>query len=221
MKVFALRVVMLSWMLPVLVLLFTTEVTSEFSSPATPLVTVATPSPKIAVSVPTIRSSPSAHADVQVQQVRTHKPLGVPTSVSIVRIGVEASIVPTGLDPDGLLVPPHKLVAWYNEPGWPSPGYPGASVLAGHINDTFLGLPKARVGDRIDVLYSTGDKVTFIITDIVSVSKRDLPTATIWSHPTQPVLRLITCDPGSSLLPRGDKFGYYANNIVVYADKLL
>lgn len=208
-------------MLPVLILLFTTEVTSEFSSPAIPLVTVATPSLKIAVSVPTIRSSPSAHADAQVQQVRTHNPLGVPASVSITRIGLEASIVPTGLDPNGLLIPPHKQVAWYNEPGWPSPGYPGASVLAGHINDTFLGLPQARIGDRIDVLYSTGDKVTFIITDIVSVSKRDLPTATIWSHPTRPVLRLITCDPGSSLLPRGDKFGYYANNIVVYADKLL
>ncbi len=84
------------------------------------------------------------------------RPQGTPKRVIVTAPGdavlVDAPLVATGLDDKGVLAPPAGVAGWYDEKGWPKPGYPGASILAGHINtratgpDTFAKLPTVRPG---------------------------------------------------------------------------
>lgn len=105
--------------------------------------------------------------------------------------------------------------------GWPKPGWPGASILAGHINsaalglDTFAKIIDARPGDRIEVRYDSGDQVSFTVTKSAAESKVDVPgDKSIWDAGNpRPLLRLITCDPGTPL-----QGGHYEGNWVVWAD---
>jgi len=134
---------------------------------------------------------------------------------------VDATLVPTRLD-DGVLAPPFGVAGWYAEKGWAKPGWPGASILAGHVNqrsprlvpDTFARLPQVRSGDRITVVYSSGESVTFRATASRALSKKAVPKDdSIWdAHNPEPVLRLITCDPETPV-----QGGHYKGNWVVWA----
>ncbi|WP_404382114.1 class F sortase [Knoellia locipacati] len=138
------------------------------------------------------------------------------------RVLVDAELVPDRLDADGVLAPPFGVAGWYAEKGWPKPGWPGASILAGHINrrspsvqlDTFGRLTEVRAGDRITVVYSSGQSVTFVATRSKALSKRAVPRDdSIWDAANpEPVLRLITCDPTTPV-----KGGHYEGNWVVWA----
>ena len=75
---------------------------------------------------------------------------------------VDAEVIATDLKADGSLEPPFGVVGWYSEPGWPRPGFAGASILTGHINSRSLGpdtvarLIQVRPGDRAEVTYDSG-----------------------------------------------------------------
>jgi hypothetical protein len=133
---------------------------------------------------------------------------------------VDAKIVPSGLDDSGILAPPAGVVGWYDEPGWPKPGFPGAAILAGHINtrrygpDTFARLPEVRPGALVRVRYSSGDEVEFVVTKSAAVPKQQTPQDdSIWDAGNpRPLLRLITCDPTTPV-----KGGHYVGNWVVWA----
>ncbi len=154
------------------------------------------------------------------------RPKGEPKRVVVVstsgRTLVDAALVPDRLDSKGVLAPPFGVAGWYAEDGWPKPGWPGASILAGHINrrspsvqlDTFGHLTKVRAGDRITVVYSSGQSVTFAATRSKALSKKAVPRDdSIWdSDNPRPVLRLITCDPTTPV-----KGGHYEGNWVVWA----
>lgn len=156
----------------------------------------------------------------------TLKPKGSPERVVVVstsgRVLVDANLVPDKLDKDGVLAPPFGVAGWYAETGWAKPGWPGASILAGHINrrspslrlDTFGHLPKVRPGDRITVVYSSTQTVTFSATKSKALPKTAVPRDdTIWDADNpRPVLRLITCDPTTPV-----KGGHYQGNWVVWA----
>ena len=156
----------------------------------------------------------------------TVEPAGQPERVVVVstsgRTLVDARLVPDRLDADGVLAPPFGVAGWYAEKGWAKPGWPGASILAGHINrrsptvqlDTFGHLTKVRPGDTITVVYTSGSSVSFTATKSKAVSKKDVPRDdSIWdSGNPKPVLRLITCDPTTPV--RG---GHYQGNWVVWA----
>lgn len=171
------------------------------SSSATPSVTVTPPPPTAS----------------------TH-PRGAPERVVVTTSDdvalVDAPLVPTGLDDRGILAPPPGLAGWYDEKGWPRPGFPGASILAGHINtrahgpDTFARLPQVRPGARVRVIYSSGDAAEFVVTRSAAMSKKQVPQDdSIWdSGNPLPLLRLITCDPTTPV-----KGGHYLGNWVVWA----
>ncbi|HZB66078.1 MAG TPA: class F sortase [Ornithinibacter sp.] len=133
---------------------------------------------------------------------------------------VNAALVPTGLDTHGILAPPPGVAGWYDERGWPKPGFPGASILAGHINtrrngpDTFAHLPQVRAGAVVTVRYSSGDEVDFVVTRSAPVPKTQVPKDdSIWDAANRrPLLRLITCDPTTPV-----KGGHYVGNWVVWA----
>ena len=133
---------------------------------------------------------------------------------------VDAALVRTGLDDQGVLAPAPGVAGWYDEAGWPKPGFPGASILAGHINtrrngpDTFAHLPEVRPGAVVTVRYSSGDEVDFVVTRSKAVPKTQTPKDdSIWDAGNpRPLLRLITCDPTTPV-----KGGHYVGNWVVWA----
>lgn len=133
---------------------------------------------------------------------------------------VDAPLVRTRLDNQGVLAPPAGVVGWYAERGWPQPGFPGAAILVGHINtrrkgpDTFARLPTVRAGAVVTVRYSSGDEVDFVVVRSEAVPKTQTPKDnSIWDAENRlPLLRLITCDPTTPI--RG---GHYVGNWVVWA----
>jgi hypothetical protein len=149
------------------------------------------------------------------------EPTGQPSRVAVPNRGIDAPLEPIVLQPDHTLVPDFGIAGWYAQPGWDIlPGFPGPSVLAGHIDnrqglDTFGYLPEVRPGDLVRVSYTSGEIVTFRVTATERIQKADLPTDTIWTHDTRPVLRLITCFPDAKTF----KHGHYRDNYVVWADE--
>src|SRR5438105_7503549 len=88
---------------------------------------------------------------------RSHWGDGAPRRVVIPAIGVNSSLVPLGLNPDGTM----EVPAVFNEAGWftggPKPGDPGPAVIAGHVSSragpaVFYRLAGLRPGDVIQVL---------------------------------------------------------------------
>ncbi len=177
------------------------------------------PSPASVTPSPTASSTPS-EPPVRISA----RPKGKPKRVTVTAPGdtllVDAPLVATGLDDKGVLAPPPGVAGWYDEEGWPKPGYPGASILAGHINtratgpDTFAKLPKVRPGARVRVTYSSGEAADFVVTRSEAVSKKQVPKDdSIWDAGNpRPLLRLITCDPTTPV-----KGGHYVGNWVVWA----
>ena len=174
--------------------------------------TTAAPTP---TTSPTRSSAPPAARD---------RPTGEPERVVVTSLGgkelVDAELVPAGLDDEGILAPPPGVAGWYDEKGWPKPGFPGAAILAGHINtrrygpDTFARLPEVRPGAVVAVRYSSGDEVEFVVTRSKAVPKSRTPKDdTIWDAGNpRPLLRLITCDPTTPV-----EGGHYVGNWVVWA----
>lgn len=152
--------------------------------------------------------------------VRETKPeIGQPERVTIPAIGVDAKLVPVGLEKDGAVqTPEFGLAGWY-EPG-PRPGDRGAAVLLAHVDskaagpDVFHRLHELTAGDRVSVRYHDAT-ATFVVTDTEQVAKSALPTKRIWGATKRPVLRLITC--GGEFDPAAHS---YRDNVIVYADRL-
>jgi hypothetical protein len=194
------------------------------AGPATPTRSV-TPSPGTPSPTATSATSPTpSPTAVRQPPAARDLPKGSPKRVTVTALGgaelVDAKLVPAGLDDNGILAPPAGVAGWYDEKGWPMPGHPGASILAGHINtratgpDTFAKLPQVRPGARIKVTYSTGDEVDFVVTRSAAVPKKQTPKDdTIWDAGNpRPLLRMITCDPTTPV-----KGGHYVGNWVVWA----
>ena len=192
------------------------------ADPAAPP-TTATPSPTSATTTagPTPTTSPTKSA---APPAAHDLPTGEPERVVVTSLGgkelVDAGLIPAGLDDDGILAPPPGVAGWYDEEGWPKPGFPGAAILAGHINtrkngpDTFARLPDVRPGAVVAVQYSSGDEVEFVVTRSKAVPKSRTPKDdTIWDADNpRPLLRLITCDPTTPV-----EGGHYVGNWVVWA----
>ncbi len=155
----------------------------------------------------------------------TLAPDGSPSRVLVDSGGeelVDANLQATQLDSENVLAPPFGTAGWYAEPGWPKPGFAGASILVGHINhgsnpDVFWNLPKASAGDVVTVEYTSGEQVKFRVTRSEAASKSGVPDDdSIWDYDNpDPVLRMITCDPQTSF-----EDGHYEGNWVVWAEPL-
>lgn len=186
-----------------------------------------TAAPSSATVTPMPGPTPSARPvpTTTATQRAARNPSGDPDHVVLVRSDgetiVDAPVRPVGLDDRGVLSPPGGVVGWYDEPGWPRPGYPGAAILAGHVGtpthgaDVFRELPRARRGDRVTVRYDSGDVVHFVVRRSAGMPKQQTPgDDSIWdSGNPRPLLRLITCDPRTPL-----EQGHYEGNWVLWAD---
>ncbi|WP_042374835.1 class F sortase [Streptacidiphilus neutrinimicus] len=148
-------------------------------------------------------------------------PMGrsAPVGLTIPSIGVHASVMSVGLNPDGTVgVPPIEAnapAAWYD--GTPTPGQTGPSVILGHVtvgqfgDGVFLHLSRMRPGDRIEVRRQDGSTAVFTVDRVQTVGKSVFPTAAVYGNVDHPALRLITC--GGPHLSGGG----YPDNVIVYA----
>ena len=162
------------------------------------------------VPVPSGRTAASAWlATVQ----RTARPVWL----TVPAIGVRASLVDLGLNPDGTLqVPANTAVAgWYT--GSPRPGAIGSAVIAGHVDSragpaVFFWLRTMRPGEHVYVGRADGTTAVFTVTSVRMYAKDQFPTAAVYGPVPDAELRLITC--GGTF---DESLGTYLSNVVVYA----
>lgn len=165
-------------------------------------------------------TGPGGTTDSTVDITTPGAALGVPTRVTIPAIGVDASLVEVGLNPDASMqTPDFGYAAWY-QPG-PKPGEAGPAVVVAHVDskahgpDVFYRLRELKPGDHVTVHYADTER-TFEVTGREQTKKTALPTDRIWNTTGEPVLRLITCGGAFDSAAHS-----YLDNVIVYADRLV
>ncbi|MGA4729526.1 class F sortase [Micromonospora taraxaci] len=143
-----------------------------------------------------------------------------PTTIEIPRIGVAATIMSLGTNPDGTVqVPPldqADKAGWY-EPG-ASPGETGNAVIVGHVDSAVLGpavffdLGALVQGDTITVRRTDGVPATFTVDSVTSYPKTAFPTELVYGPSDRPSLRVVTCGGQFDEVAKS-----YPDNIVVFA----
>jgi len=142
--------------------------------------------------------------------------LPAPVRIDIAALDVSFPVTPVGVQDDGQLqIPDETQVGWYQLGA--SPGEPGATVLAGHVNwhrvdGPFLRLRQLEPGATVSLTLADGTARTYAVIERQQYGKLMLPTERIWSRTGPETLVLITC--GGSFNPQ---IRHYRDNIVVYA----
>src|SRR4051794_2994586 len=141
-----------------------------------------------------------------------------PARIEIPSIGVDAVMIPLGLNRDGTLEVPEDFTqaGWWT--GAARPGQPGPAIVAGHVDSytgpaVFYRLPELRPGATIIVDRRDGTRARFTVLGSEHYPKDRFPTARVYGSTPGPTLRLITC---SGTFDRST--GHYLDNTVVYAD---
>jgi LPXTG-site transpeptidase (sortase) family protein len=145
--------------------------------------------------------------------------LSVPIRVRIPRIGVNAPVLPVGLDEaDAVAIPEDIMkVGWY-ELGVPPGASAGSAVLVAHRDGrvqghgVFYDLGRLGVGDRIVVGTESGDRLTYRVVSRELISKKRLPLAELFAVDGPARLTLISC---GGYYDRSN--GGYQDNVVVTA----
>ncbi len=147
----------------------------------------------------------------------TVAPPAVPVRLAIPTLGVDAQVVPVGLEPNGeMQVPPADQAGWYFY--GPRPGEAdGTAVLAAHVDyggqrGVFFDLRSLEVGAEVVVTDESGVPRRFVVTERFQVDKDQLPIEQIFVADGPPGLTLITCGGSFDSGARS-----YRDNIVVRA----
>ncbi len=107
---------------------------------------------------------PAAHAPL---------PASAPQRVDVPSIGIQAPVVPRGLDKDGAIDPPPYdtpgTVGWWGQGS--QPGTAGTALMVGHVDTrskpaVFYGLSSARKGEKVRVVRADGSVAEFTIEDV-------------------------------------------------------
>jgi hypothetical protein len=139
---------------------------------------------------------------------------GVPTSMAIPSLHVDAPVERVSATPTGIEVPRIGRAGWF-EAG-PRPGEPGRSVIIGHLDGAtvpgvFQHVPDIAKGSEIVVRDADGGVHAYSVVGKVQVPKASFPAETVYGPSKRPVLVLITCagvwEP---------EIGY-SDNVIVYA----
>ncbi|PZF90851.1 class F sortase [Micromonospora deserti] len=179
------------------------------------------PPQPLAQTGPSVADMPSTGGgDRDTSPTATGLPRSTPTKIVIPRIGVDASIMSLGTNPDGTVqVPPLEqawLAGWY-EPG-ASPGEVGNAVIVGHVDSATIGpavffsLGALQPGDTVTVAREDGQQVAFTVESVKAYPKSEFPAELVYGPNDRPGLRVVTC---------GGQFdeatGDYPDNVVVFA----
>ncbi len=125
--------------------------------------------------------------------------LGIPQTLRIPKINVQATVESVGLDTQGRMDIPRKVedVAWYNL-GY-KPGEKGNAVIDGHLDKVtgapavFWNLSKLTAGDKIFITDSKGHEYTFSVLYIRKYPYNNFPIEEVFGASSKSRLNLITC----------------------------
>jgi hypothetical protein len=142
-----------------------------------------------------------------------------PVSVQVPDAGIQVSVVPVGVLPDGYMELPDdvKVAGWYRY--GPDPlSDAGTTVVSAHVDSArygigpFAALAGLPAGTEVTVTVDTGASVDYVIESVTSVSKRDVPLGEIFDRDGERRLVLITC--GGQF----DREAFrYSDNVIVVA----
>jgi sortase (surface protein transpeptidase) len=143
-----------------------------------------------------------------------------PRRIEIPSIGVDASVMPVGLAPDGSVGTPPlsrpQLTGWYRNGR--TPGERGSAVILGHVDSyasgraVFYDLGRLKRGAVIDVERGDHSVAEFKVDAVSLVPRSRFPVSTVYGPVPYPGLRLVTCAG-----PFDAASGSYRDNIVVFA----
>ena len=188
---------------------------SDVPSPAAPGAATA-PAPGVVGAGP----DRAAAAPVPVPGTLPPSGLAPPVRLRIPSIGVDSDLVGLRVQRDGTLAAPTT----FSQAGWwrdgPTPGAPGAAILAGHVDSqsgpgVFLRLRDLLPGAGFTVARGDGSVGSFVVDAVKEYPKRDFPSGLVFDSGSTATVRLITCG--------GDfdrSTGHYLDNIVVFARPL-
>ena len=169
---------------------------------------------------PIVLSAPKRTASADAVRTRVRRQMPIPVRISIPKIGVDARVIPLGLNRDRTVEVPNRFAdaGWFR-PG-PEPGERGAAVILGHLDSrrgpaVFFQLHLLRAGDLIKVRLRDGSTVRFVAKAMERVRKNRFPTKRVYVHSGPPSLRLVTCAG-----PLNWSTGRHADNYIVYASML-
>ncbi|MER7374943.1 class F sortase [Streptomyces lanatus] len=142
-----------------------------------------------------------------------------PVRLLIPKISVDAPFVDLAIGRAGRLEPPPaadtNLVGWYAKGA--SPGEPGTSIIAGHVDTAtsaavFANLRELKKGDRFQVARADGRNASFQVDSVETFDKDTFPSDRVYGDTPRALVRLITC--------AGDydrQVKDYTANLVVFA----
>ncbi|PWS39893.1 class F sortase, partial [Streptomyces sp. ZEA17I] len=152
-----------------------------------------------------------------------HEPVeGVaPRTVRVPSVGIDAPVVPRGLDRDGAIDPPPydlpQTAGWYGK--GTRPGAEGAALLVGHVDTetepaVFYGLSTVRPGEKVEVVRDDGSVAEFTVDDVQVVTRERFDAGKAYGPRVagRAELRLITCGGTYDKKSRS-----YSANVVVSA----
>lgn len=192
------------------------------SRPETDAGTVpATGSASLSTAVTLGRNGVATLAKVAVRSARlsdqSRSEVAAPIRLGIPALGVDASIVPVGIEAGGAMEVPKdvKTAGWYRF--GPLPGARGSAMVIGHVDSrtqgpgVFFGLSRLPLGELIGVQLGEGPTQYFVSVARRFVDKDELPLD-LFAREGPPRLTLVTCGGGFDEQSRS-----YTHNVVVYA----
>lgn len=141
----------------------------------------------------------------------------VPARLGIPALGVDAPIIPVGVEPTGGMEVPEdvRTAGWYRF--GPLPGARGSAMVIGHVDSRvqgpgiFFGLSRLELGEKIGVQLSGGSTQSFVVVARRFFEKDELPQD-LFARDGPPRLTLVTCGGGFDEEARS-----YTHNVIVYA----
>jgi hypothetical protein len=177
------------------------EMTAIIPTQVPTLVSTPPPSPPSVVLITTPTAQPAmAPAPMPSGRVPTGLgPLQIPLRLRIPKIKVNATVEAVGLTVDDSMDIPTNAadVAWYGL--GPTPGSPGASVIAGHVDSksgpaVFWSLENLQAGDTVEVDLTGGVSRQFVVKELGWYAADNAPLSTIFSLDGSPRLNLRSYD---------------------------
>jgi sortase (surface protein transpeptidase) len=140
--------------------------------------------------------------------------------ILVPRVGIDAPVIPLGLDPSGELEAPADTrdTGWFTE--GPEPGERGPAVIAGHLDSltgpaVFYRVRELAASDVIVVERVDGSRVEFVVSRIEQHAKSAFPTDAVYRPTEGSELRVITC---GGAFDRST--GHYLDNVIVFANRV-
>jgi sortase (surface protein transpeptidase) len=197
------------------------SVTAASATLGAPVHGHATPSGRSSLVSAAVPSAPPGSVDFDLSGNPTRAPstADVPAEIDIAAIGVHASVVALGRNPDGTMQVPAQfdVAGWFD--GGPRPGDIGPAVMLGHVDSrngpaVFSRLAQLSPGQLIAVSGATGSH-EFRVDSVASYDKDRFPTDLVYGPVPGRALRLVTCGGVFDNAKRS-----YLSNLVVFASEV-